>query len=366
MAIESEGYFVLNDGGKDVYTRAGAFTVDANSYLVDPATGYLVQRMGNTGVSDGFQTAGNNNVKVPYDVAMPAKATTQMVVSGNLGQDANLATPQINVLKSNITYTTGSGGSVSGSTLISALDQYTGTLSSGVITFSGYKPDGTAMGVTPATDLTMDVGAATTLQHVLDYLNKTGEVQTVTLATAPNNVPDAGDYTLTYGGQTTVAPIAFGANAATIKTALETLSTVNVDDITVSGTLATGMTFTFADTLGDVGLITIDGTAGVALTDGGIAVSGTAAGIVGLEVPKYGSLEAGHLNAAFRGLWRVVLLIIPDFSRHSGINYVVLGETISTWTLAGSALFVAALRGGILMCIGGLILGRGELARIEE
>ncbi len=37
------------------------------------------------------------------------------------------------------------------------------------------------------------------------------------------------------------------------------------------------MTFTFADTLGDVGLITIDGTAGVALTDGGTAVTGTCA-----------------------------------------------------------------------------------------
>ena len=46
MAIEGEGYFVLSDGQQNVYTRAGAFAVDQASMLVDPATGYRVQRIG--------------------------------------------------------------------------------------------------------------------------------------------------------------------------------------------------------------------------------------------------------------------------------------------------------------------------------
>lgn len=97
-------------------------------------------------------------------------------------------------------------------------------------------------------------------------------------------------------------------------------------------------------------------------------VSGTAAGIIGLKGLAYGlsPAETDGLNYIFRWLWRTVFLIIPDFSRHSGINHVTLGEAISAWSLAGSVLFVAVLRGGILMCLGGLILSRGELARVEE
>lgn len=100
----------------------------------------------------------------------------------------------------------------------------------------------------------------------------TSEVQTVTLATAPNNVPDGGTFTLTYKGQTTTA-IAWDANAATIQAALETLSSVNSGDITVSGSISDGMTFTFANTLGDADLMMINSS----LTDGGVPVTATIA-----------------------------------------------------------------------------------------
>ena len=55
LAMEGEGYFAISDGQQNFYTRAGAFAVDADSNLVDPATGYLVQRVGSVGESDGFQ-----------------------------------------------------------------------------------------------------------------------------------------------------------------------------------------------------------------------------------------------------------------------------------------------------------------------
>ena len=82
LAIDGEGYFVVSDGSQGVFTRAGAFAVDANSYLVDPATGYRVQRIGVTGESDGFQTAGDSDLTVPFDVAMPAQLTSTITVSG--------------------------------------------------------------------------------------------------------------------------------------------------------------------------------------------------------------------------------------------------------------------------------------------
>ncbi len=277
LALEGEGYFVVSDGQQNIFTRAGAFAVDANSILVDPATGYRVQRIGAIGESDGFQIAGDSDLHIPFGVPMPAQATSIITVSGNLSSDATLATPQTQQLGANITYTSGGTAAV-GTTLISELDQYTGTLSSGVITFSGYKPDGTALGSGPTTDLTMSIDSTTTLEDVLTWLNTNegtpavSEIQTVTLATAPDNVPDGGTFTLTYGGETT-EPIAWDATANDIKTALEALSTVNTDDITVSGSISDGVTFTFADTLGDVGLITINSS----LTDGGIPVTGSIA-----------------------------------------------------------------------------------------
>ncbi|HBG26595.1 MAG: hypothetical protein A2Y10_16160 [Planctomycetes bacterium GWF2_41_51] len=304
MALEGEGYFVLSDGSKSVYTRSGTFAVDASSNLVDPTTGYIVQRIGSVGESDNFQIPGNSNIKVPYDVAMAAKQTSSIVLAGNLSSNAVLSTAEINKIRSNITFTTNDGTVATATTKISELDQFSGALSAGVLTFSGYKHDGTALGASPTVDLTMAVDSTTTLGDVLTWLNTSegtaavSEVQTVTLGTAPNNVPDGGTFTLTYGGETTAA-IDWDATAAEIKTALEALSTVAVDDITVSGAMANGITFTYANTLGDTGLITMDSSA---LTDGGVVITNSIAettkgfqvqGVLGTDA--IATLESGRL-----------------------------------------------------------------------
>jgi flagellar hook protein FlgE len=87
MAIDGEGSFVLTDGRRDLYTRTGLFGVDADFKLVEPATGYRVKRIGSEGEIDGFQEPGSSNIRIPYGIAMPAKATTQVAISGNLSAD---------------------------------------------------------------------------------------------------------------------------------------------------------------------------------------------------------------------------------------------------------------------------------------
>ncbi len=170
LAIEGEGYFVLNDGSQNIYTRAGAFAVDANSAFVDPATGYLVQRIGSVGVDDGFQTAGNSNVRVPYDVAMAANATSEVVIAGNLSADATFDTTQIQKLSSNMALTTSSGTAATSETLVSALDQFSGSFGTidtdGKLYVTGWQPDGTE--VTDASGL--DVSATTKMSDVLTYI----------------------------------------------------------------------------------------------------------------------------------------------------------------------------------------------------
>jgi len=168
MAIEGEGYFVVNNGLQNVYTRSGVFAVDAASNLVDPTTGYLVQRIGSEGVSDGFQTAGNSNIHVPYDVAMAAKATAKISIVGNLSADSQLSTTQTNVLNSNVSYTTNKGTTATEATLINDLDQTTaGTYVGATISVTGYEHDGTLL----ADAAPLAVDATTTMQNLLDHIN---------------------------------------------------------------------------------------------------------------------------------------------------------------------------------------------------
>ena len=167
LALEGEGYFVLSDGSQSLYTRAGVFAVDASSNLVDPATGYTVQRIGSVGENDGFQTPGSSDVNVPYDVAMAASATSTVKVAGNLSSDATLPVTQTNVLTSNIAYTTNNGTTATGSTELDQLDQFSGTFgTTTTITASGYDPSGNAL-----SDTGLTVTGTTTLQDVIDHLN---------------------------------------------------------------------------------------------------------------------------------------------------------------------------------------------------
>jgi flagellar hook protein FlgE len=171
LAIEGQGYFVLSDGSQDVYTRDGSFSVDANGYLVDPNTGYRAQRIGAVGESDGFQTAGDNNIKnirIPYDIAIPAKATSEITAAGNLSADEVLATPATNILSSSIAYTTNGGTTAMLTTELDQLDQFDGTFGAAtMITASGLDPSGNVL--VDSTGLTVTGG--TTLQDVLEHLN---------------------------------------------------------------------------------------------------------------------------------------------------------------------------------------------------
>jgi flagellar hook protein FlgE len=195
LAIEGEGYFVLNDGEQNVFTRIGSFGVDANSALVDPATGYHVQRIGSEGEVDGFQKAGVSDIHIPYDSTLPAKATTRMVISGNLS--ANGANPTTQLLSSNVTYTVkASGNAAQGTDKISLLEQFNGVFASGQtgkITITGTTKDGTNIAADPTAQVldadlayTTGGGAATTgtLISALDQFSGnfgSGETGTITI-----------------------------------------------------------------------------------------------------------------------------------------------------------------------------------------
>ncbi|HIJ54355.1 MAG TPA: flagellar hook-basal body complex protein [Planctomycetes bacterium] len=335
LAVEGEGYFVLSDGLQNVYTRAGAFAVDSSSNLVDPSTGYLVQRTGTVGESDNFQTPGNSNIKVPFDVAMQASGTSEIKVSGNLSADAVHEITQINRLRSDITYTT-SGANATGSTKISDLDQYDedATWADGTITFSGWKPNGDPLGATPTTDLDMAVDVNTTIQNVLDHLNKTNEQQTI------SSTGTGGTFNVAFGVDN--VDIAFGASAAQIETALEGLSTIGAGNVSCSGgdLPTTPVVVEFTGTLAamDVADLAIDntnltgGTASVAETIKGSATTGvlngaTASIVNGRIVVTDGA--AGYSLSDLKMEWSDSNLTMPAYFEAATVG----GAQVKSFTI---------------------------------
>lgn len=194
-AIDGEGYFVLNDGEKNVYTRNGNFAVDSNSNLVDAATGYRVQRFGTIGEADNFQTAGDPDISIPYDKSVPPNSTTNINLSGNLSSDQSLASIQTQVITGNTTFTTDGSTKASTSTSLSALYGFNdGSLSSATIAITGFNHAGTAvsntLNITDAADTSV-ADTATTVGDLISAIETAlGSGYTVELADGRIKVTD--------------------------------------------------------------------------------------------------------------------------------------------------------------------------------
>jgi flagellar hook protein FlgE len=89
LAIQGSGFFMLGDAnGNRFYTRDGSFGFDANSTLVDPATGlYVLGRMADdTGQIPSLSTTGQ--IQLPFGQQDPARATESILISANLNATA--------------------------------------------------------------------------------------------------------------------------------------------------------------------------------------------------------------------------------------------------------------------------------------
>lgn len=86
LMINGDGFFVVERGGQQYYTRNGAFNFDPMGRLVN-ANGDFVQ--GWT-AQDGVINTSNplGNLTIPVGDVIPAEATTSVTFGGNLPQDA--------------------------------------------------------------------------------------------------------------------------------------------------------------------------------------------------------------------------------------------------------------------------------------
>lgn len=88
LALNGNGWFMLRDGNKLLYTRAGQFVVNEKDVLVDKNTGFEVVAYD----SNGKLT----KVDLTAFDSLPAQSTTQINFSGNVKADQN-SPPKFNV-----------------------------------------------------------------------------------------------------------------------------------------------------------------------------------------------------------------------------------------------------------------------------
>ncbi len=87
LAIQGDGFFIVNNGQRSVYTRAGNFQLDANGRLVTPV-GFIAQ--GRIADELGQFPSGNQveDIQINMGATSPARETTTMGFSGNLDSNA--------------------------------------------------------------------------------------------------------------------------------------------------------------------------------------------------------------------------------------------------------------------------------------
>ncbi|MCL2763092.1 MAG: flagellar hook protein FlgE [Treponema sp.] len=87
LAIDGNGFFVLDNGGKQLYTRAGAFSIDEAGLMVNPANGMKVQGW-MAREFEGYTMLDVSrpveDLVIPVGTKDPAKATTMINFACNL------------------------------------------------------------------------------------------------------------------------------------------------------------------------------------------------------------------------------------------------------------------------------------------
>lgn len=84
MAIQGDAFFVVSNGERDMYTRAGNFQLDSQGRLVHPNNGFVMQGKMANALGEIPEGTPVGNITLPLGTKIPAKATTKVGFSGNL------------------------------------------------------------------------------------------------------------------------------------------------------------------------------------------------------------------------------------------------------------------------------------------
>jgi flagellar hook protein FlgE len=196
LAIQGNGMFVLGDGSKRVYSRAGNFQLDAEGHLVSPSSGFFVQGINADPLGNFSSGSTIGNVQIRLGDKAPAQATSEIGLVGNLDNTAAVGathTMSINVYDTagsphtlDLTFTkTGPGAWSWAATSATAAVTPAGA---GAVTFNAngslqsftYPGGGAALTLTPAGgqpfDVTVNAGSVNGIDGLAGYANPSNAV----------------------------------------------------------------------------------------------------------------------------------------------------------------------------------------------
>ncbi len=175
LAIEGEGFFVLESGSGQQYTRAGAFNLDTNFNLVAPNGGKLQ----GFGINEQFNVIEGvlENINIPIGALTVAKETSSVQFKGNLNASGEVASIASVITSNALTDVTSGAPATVNSLLTDLRDAGGNTLlaTDDVLTLTGINkgqvaiPEHTFL-VNAASADTTD-GFGTTLGEFMDFIN---------------------------------------------------------------------------------------------------------------------------------------------------------------------------------------------------
>lgn len=246
LAIEGNGFFMVNENGRDLLTRAGNFSFNREGFLVDQS-GRNVQGF-NANAAGGVTASGAaEDIQVDFENIFEPQATQNVFVAGNLNTD----TSQAQILQARNALTTESGSVANGNTLINDLSQTSTEFADGdTITFDVALNDGTAQTVSH------DFSAGDTLDDLINTINTNlpdGEANASLVdGLLVMRSAQLGDSQLTINGVNTTGTGAISfPGFETIqegKTNSQTMSSTVFDDLGRSHTLSLTLTQTDVNT----------------------------------------------------------------------------------------------------------------------
>ncbi len=90
VAIQGDGFFILSDGSREYYSRAGNFNMERDGRLVNPSNGLIVRGW----MADINGAINTNmpitNIRIPVGQTIAPIATTQIEFGGNLAANTNV------------------------------------------------------------------------------------------------------------------------------------------------------------------------------------------------------------------------------------------------------------------------------------
>jgi len=164
LAIQGAGFFILNNGESNVYTRAGIFGLDSENTLVNPSTGMRVQ--GVMANDEGILPSGPmTDIVIDPSLVVPASPSSTVSLMGNLDSNSDA--------KATIMESPAFLAAASGSDLLTEMSGETSGLMNlrigNVISINGHE----AGVATELTEETFTVVADSNYDDLVSWLNST-------------------------------------------------------------------------------------------------------------------------------------------------------------------------------------------------